>query len=151
MGKQDCLRRGKTTASWRVQLRNYISPQEFSHCYLAMSVFFNFERVILLYISKINFFWKRKVNIAYNLIGWLALGLRPVVCTTDLGLRGGVPSVGVFLRDPSPYLREFRGKPPENREFRQILTSTWTKALFNFLKFVVAILVPYPPITQYYV
>ena len=23
---------------------------------------------------------------------------------------GGVPSVGVFLRDPSPYLREFRRK-----------------------------------------
>ena len=24
---------------------------------------------------------------------------------------GGMPSVGVFLRDPSPYLREFRRKP----------------------------------------
>ena len=24
---------------------------------------------------------------------------------------GGLPSVGVFLRDPSPYLREFRRKP----------------------------------------
>ena len=27
---------------------------------------------------------------------------------------GGVPSVGVFLRDSSPYFREFRGKKPEN-------------------------------------
>ena len=26
---------------------------------------------------------------------------------------GGVPSVGVFLRDSSPYLREFRRKPPK--------------------------------------
>ena len=25
---------------------------------------------------------------------------------------GGVPSMGVFLRDPSPYLREFRRKKP---------------------------------------
>ena len=24
---------------------------------------------------------------------------------------GGVPSVGVFIRDPRPYLREFRRKP----------------------------------------
>ena len=27
------------------------------------------------------------------------------------GPKGGVPSVGVFLRDPSRYLREFRRKP----------------------------------------
>ena len=29
---------------------------------------------------------------------------------------GGVPSVGVFLRDPSPYLREFRRKQRKNSE-----------------------------------
>ena len=27
------------------------------------------------------------------------------------GPRPGMPSVGVFLRDPSPYLRKFRRKP----------------------------------------
>ena len=32
----------------------------------------------------------------------LNIGPRPI---------GGLPSVGVFLRDPSPYLREFRRKP----------------------------------------
>ena len=26
---------------------------------------------------------------------------------------GGITSVGVFLRDPNPYLRKFRGKPPK--------------------------------------
>ena len=31
---------------------------------------------------------------------------------------GGVPSVGVFLRDPSPYLREFRRKPRLGRQVR---------------------------------
>ena len=34
-------------------------------------------------------------------------GLRPM---------GGVPSVGVFLRDPSPYLREFWRKPRKTRK-----------------------------------
>ena len=29
---------------------------------------------------------------------------------------GAMPSVGVFLRDPSPYLREFRRKTTENSE-----------------------------------
>ena len=29
---------------------------------------------------------------------------------------GGVPSVRIFLRDPNPYLREFRRKPRENSE-----------------------------------
>ena len=32
----------------------------------------------------------------------LNIGPRPI---------GGLPSVGVFLRDPSPYLRKFRRKP----------------------------------------
>ena len=30
---------------------------------------------------------------------------------------GGVPSVGVFLRDPSPYLQVFRSKTTENFEW----------------------------------
>ena len=29
---------------------------------------------------------------------------------------GGMPSVGIFLRDPSPYLREFWRKTTENSE-----------------------------------
>ena len=34
---------------------------------------------------------------------------------------GGMPSVGVFLRDPSPYLREFRRKPqPKDGETGRI-------------------------------
>ena len=39
--------------------------------------------------------------------------LRPIV-SRDQRARpiGGVPSVGVFLKDPSPYLREFRRKTP---------------------------------------
>ena len=39
------------------------------------------------------------------------VGLRPIVRMWDLGLRGGVPSVGVFQRDPSPDLGELRRKP----------------------------------------
>ena len=31
------------------------------------------------------------------------------------GLTGGVPFVGVFLRDPSPYLSKFRRKPRKTR------------------------------------
>ena len=34
------------------------------------------------------------------------------------GSIGGLPSVGVFLRDPSPYLAEFRRKPRKNRTAR---------------------------------
>ena len=39
--------------------------------------------------------------------GWLIDGVKADCLTKDLGLCG-VPSVGVFLRDPSPYLCEFR-------------------------------------------
>ena len=41
----------------------------------------------------------------------MVVGFKADCLTRDLGL-GGMPSVGVFLRDPSPYLREFRRKPP---------------------------------------
>ena len=30
------------------------------------------------------------------------------------GTTGGAPTVGVFLRDPSPYLREFQRKTPNS-------------------------------------
>ena len=32
------------------------------------------------------------------------------------GTIGGMPTVGVFLRDPDPYLREFRRKTTKNSE-----------------------------------
>ena len=46
--------------------------------------------------------------------GWMLVSCRlkansPLV---GFGPIGGVPSVEVFLRDPSSYLREFRRKPP---------------------------------------
>ena len=41
--------------------------------------------------------------------GWV-VGLRLIVRMRDLGLGGKCPPRGVFLRDPSPYLREFRRK-----------------------------------------
>ena len=34
----------------------------------------------------------------------VVVGSKADCLTRDLGLKGGVPSVGVFLRDPSPYL-----------------------------------------------
>ena len=41
--------------------------------------------------------------------GWLVVGISPIVTQ---GIIGGMPSAGVFLRDPNPDLREFR----ENHE-----------------------------------
>ena len=39
------------------------------------------------------------------------LGFKANCLLVGPGIIGGMPSVGVFLRDPSPYLREFRRKP----------------------------------------
>ena len=44
----------------------------------------------------------------------LVVGLRPIVSFWAPGHTEGVPFVGVFLRDPGPYLREFRRKPRKN-------------------------------------
>ena len=45
-------------------------------------------------------------NIANARLGWV-VGLRPIVCTWNLGMRGeGM----LFLRDPSSYLHKFRRK-----------------------------------------
>ena len=38
------------------------------------------------------------------------VGFKADCLTRDQAL-GGMPSVGVFLRDPSPYLRDFQRKP----------------------------------------
>ena len=58
----------------------------------------------------------KKRNINQN-AGWL-VGCRVEGRLSHWGPRrvGGMPSVGVFLRDPSPYLREFRRKTAENSE-----------------------------------
>ena len=42
---------------------------------------------------------------------WLVLGFESNCPLVGPGTIGGVLSVGVFLRDPSPYLGEFRRKP----------------------------------------
>ena len=49
------------------------------------------------------------------MVGWLVVGFKADCLTRDLGL-GGMPSVEVFLSDPSPYLPEFRRKKTENSE-----------------------------------
>ena len=48
-----------------------------------------------------------------NEVGWVVRG-SPIVYSRDLGLWMGERSVGVFIRDTSPYLRKFRGKTTEN-------------------------------------
>ena len=45
--------------------------------------------------------------------GWV-VGLRSIFRIWDLGLRGECPQWGVFLRDPSLYLRKFRRKTWKN-------------------------------------
>ena len=61
-----------------------------------------------------NYSVGRKTQVGmYDMLRWVGLGCRfkgdcPLVGPEP---KGGVPSVGIFLRDPSPYLREFRGKP----------------------------------------
>ena len=47
-------------------------------------------------------------------IGWLVVRFESNCPLVRPGTIGGVPSVGVFLRDPSPYLREFQGLIREN-------------------------------------
>ena len=49
----------------------------------------------------------------YGVVGWLQ-GLRPIVSQGKP--MGGMSSVDVFLRNPSPYLCEFRRKTTENSE-----------------------------------
>ena len=53
----------------------------------------------------------------YILSYWIGLGwvIGPIVRIWHQGKKemNGVSSVGVFVRDPSPYLSEFRRKPPK--------------------------------------
>ena len=39
------------------------------------------------------------------------VGIKADCLKKDLGLKVGCPPWGVFLRDPSPYVRKFRSKP----------------------------------------
>ena len=43
-------------------------------------------------------------------MGW-AVGFKANCPLVGPGITGRVPSVGVFLRDPRPYLRKFQRKP----------------------------------------
>ena len=78
----------------------------------------------------------RLLNMKLN--GWLLVGCRfKADCLTrDLGL-GGMPSVGVSLRDPSPYLSEFRRKPRKT-------TNGWVDKRDRGLNLV-------PPVFQFWV
>ena len=53
----------------------------------------------------------------------LVVGFKADCLTRDLGL-GGMPSVGVFLRDPIPYLCEFLRKPRKTLEHGKIQSSS---------------------------
>ena len=48
-------------------------------------------------------------SILLVVLHWV-VGLRPIVRKWDLNLRGKWPPWGVFLREPSPHLCEFRKK-----------------------------------------
>ena len=45
------------------------------------------------------------------IFGWLVVGFKAKYPPEGPGPIGGMPSVRVFLRDPRPYLRDFRRKP----------------------------------------
>ena len=45
-------------------------------------------------------------------LGWI-VGISPIDYSRVLVIWGGVPFVWIFLKDPSPHLREFRRKPWE--------------------------------------
>ena len=59
--------------------------------------------IVLFICNSIFTFWHSK-----QMVGCRFKANCPIV---GLGPVGKVPSVGIFLRDPSPYLREFRKKP----------------------------------------
>ena len=87
-----------------------------------------FINIIIIIILQIMYFFKEKkiINNRSTLFMysnfanvWLVIGIKPIVRKCDLGLGEGLPSVGVFLRDPSPYLSEFRRNPRKTRLGRQ--------------------------------
>ena len=57
--------------------------------------------------------WEKKMETKIRFVDWLVVGVKADYLTRDLGLWEGCPPWGVFLRDPSMYLREIRRKPRE--------------------------------------
>ena len=45
------------------------------------------------------------------MVAWLVIGLSPTVKWGTWDLGGGMPSIGVFLRDPNLYLCKFQRNP----------------------------------------
>ena len=65
---------------------------------------------------------------------WLVVGFKANCLMGDLGLWVGCPPLGVFLRDSSPYLREFRRKPHQSARrllLEQNLSQTNVNELFK--------------------
>ena len=63
-------------------------------------------------ITEIFYLYNDRLEIIYLkccVLGWV-VGKSPIDYSRFLGL-WGVPSVGVILRDPRPYLRKFQRKP----------------------------------------
>ena len=57
-----------------------------------------------------------------------AVGIKADYLTWDPGLWAECPPWGVFLRDPSPYLREFWRKAQKTRTARSTsMTAVWTR------------------------
>ena len=56
-----------------------------------------------------------KCQLLINSIRLLGYRFKVIYLLVGPGPIGGVPSVGIFLGDPSPYLREFQRKSPKNR------------------------------------
>ena len=65
------------------------------------------ENIKLFYALRVDFF----IIYMYLNIGSLVVGVKADCLTRDLSLQVECPPWGVFLKDPSPYLREFRRKP----------------------------------------
>ena len=61
-------------------------------------------------MSDQSYIWRCLPNTESTEISVVGLGCRDRACVT-WALRGECPQLGVFLRDPSPYLRNFRRKP----------------------------------------
>ena len=60
--------------------------------------------------------WRMEIALQQEWV-WLGgvIGFKTNCLHMRPGPTGGVPFVGVFLRDPSPYLREFRRKPQKTQ------------------------------------
>ena len=64
-------------------------------------------------------------------IGWLVVGLKPIVCTRNLGLRREYLWGSRSQRDPSPYLHKIRRKLRKKIRTSRLTNTTedWTRHL----------------------